>query len=157
MKPAVRVSIKVLREGAIVPQYQTNGAAGFDLHACIDEPIVIQPGERKLVGTGLAVYIGNPMLALYVMPRSGLAMKHGIGLANDVGLVDSDYQGELGALLQNRGEEPFVVNHRDRIAQGVIGPVLQANFIVVDEFVTSTQRGAGGFGSTGTGEQKLSA
>lgn len=148
---AVDVQVKVLKPGAIIPSYQTEGAAGMDLHAYLEEgPVTLAPGETRLVGTGLAIWVNDKSHALHVMARSGNAKKFGIGLANGVGLVDSDYQGELGALLQNLGSEPFTVNHGDRIAQAVIVPIVRAQLYPVVHFSSETNRGAGGFGSTGS-------
>ncbi|EAR10860.1 dUTP diphosphatase [Reinekea blandensis] len=131
-----------------LPAYGTDGAAGMDLRALLDEPLTIQPGETHLIGTGLAIYIEDPALAATILPRSGLGHKHGIVLGNLVGLIDSDYQGELMVSCWNRGQQAFTIEPGDRIAQLVLLPVVQASFTVVDEFA-DTQRGAGGFGSTG--------
>ncbi len=131
-----------------LPSYATSGSAGLDLRACIDEAIDITPGETKLVPTGLAIHIADPGYAALILPRSGLGHKHGIVLGNLVGLIDSDYQGQLMVSTWNRGTEPFTLNPMERLAQLVIVPVLQVGFNVVDEFEES-DRGAGGFGSTG--------
>lgn len=131
-----------------LPSYATSGSAGLDLRACIDETIDIMPGETKLVPTGLAIHIADPGYAALILPRSGLGHKHGIVLGNLVGLIDSDYQGQLMVSTWNRGTEPFTLNPMERLAQLVIVPVLQVGFNVVDEFEES-DRGAGGFGSTG--------
>ena len=131
-----------------LPSYATSGSAGLDLRACIDEAIDIMPGETKLVPTGLAIHIADPGYAALILPRSGLGHKHGIVLGNLVGLIDSDYQGQLMVSTWNRGTEPFTLNPMERLAQLVIVPVLQVGFNVVDEFEES-DRGAGGFGSTG--------
>ena len=132
-----------------LPQYATLGSAGLDLRACLDEPLQILPGATHLVPTGLAIYIENPSLAALILPRSGLGHKHGIVLGNLVGLIDSDYQGELLISCWNRGAEPFTINVGDRIAQLVIVPVLQAQFEVVTEFQQTSAREQGGFGHTG--------
>jgi dUTP pyrophosphatase len=132
------------------PRYATPGSAGLDLRACIEAPLTIQPGETHLIPTGMAIHIGNPGLAAMILPRSGLGHKHGIVLGNLVGLIDSDYQGEIMVSTWNRGQESFTLNPLDRLAQLVVVPVLQVAFDIVEEFAVST-RGAGGFGSTGKG------
>jgi dUTP pyrophosphatase len=131
-----------------LPAYATPGSAGLDLRACLDAPLLLQPGGAALIPTGLAIHIGDPGLAAMLLPRSGLGHKHGIVLGNLVGLIDSDYQGPLMVSCWNRGAEPFTVQPMERIAQMVIVPVVQARFVRVDEFAASS-RGAGGFGSTG--------
>lgn len=131
-----------------LPQYATQGSAGLDLRACINAPITLATGETQLIPTGIAIYLNNPQLAAMLLPRSGLGHKHGIVLGNLVGLIDSDYQGELMVSLWNRGTEAFTIQPFDRIAQMVIVPVVQAAFEQVDEFQL-TERGTGGFGSTG--------
>ena len=131
-----------------LPAYATPGAAGMDLRACIDGPIVVWPGETHLIPTGIAIHIADPTLAAVILPRSGLGHKHGIVLGNLVGLIDSDYQGPLMVSCWNRGREPFTIQPFDRIAQLVIVPVVQAAFRLVDDFATS-DRGVGGFGSSG--------
>ena len=131
-----------------LPEYATDGSAGLDLRACIDEPITVKPGETRLVATGIAIHIADPGYAAVILPRSGLGHRHGIVLGNLVGLIDSDYQGEVGISCWNRGSEPFVVEPGDRIAQLVVVPVARARFKLVEEF-TATERGAGGFGHTG--------
>lgn len=130
------------------PHYATAGSAGLDLRACLKEARVILPGETVLIPTGMAIHIADPGLAAVILPRSGLGHKHGIVLGNLVGLIDSDYQGEIMVSTWNRGQEAFTVNPLDRIAQLVVVPVVQASFRVVDTFDAS-ERGAGGFGSTG--------
>jgi dUTP pyrophosphatase len=130
------------------PHYATPGSAGLDLRACIEAPIHLAPGQTTLVPTGIAIHLADPSLAAMILPRSGLGHKHGIVLGNLVGLIDSDYQGELMVSVWNRGHESFTLNALDRIAQLVIVPVLQVGFNVVDEFDAS-KRGEGGFGSTG--------
>ena len=131
-----------------LPSYATSGSAGLDLRACIAEPVTLAPGETQLVPTGLAIHIADPGYAALSLPRSGLGHKHGIVLGNLVGLIDSDYQGQLMISTWNRGTEPFTFNPMERLAQLVIVPVLQVGFNIVDEFETSS-RGTGGFGSTG--------
>ncbi len=130
------------------PHYATPGSAGLDLRACIEAPVKIQPGETMLVPTGIAIHLADPGLAAMILPRSGLGHKHGIVLGNLVGLIDSDYQGEIMVSTWNRGRDSFTLNPLDRLAQLVVVPVLQVAFNVVDEFDTSS-RGDGGFGSTG--------
>ena len=146
----IEVEMKVLDErmADFVPTYATAGSAGLDLRACLDEEVVLQPGETFLVPTGLAIYLADPVYAAVLLPRSGLGHKHGIVLGNLVGLIDSDYQGELKVSLWNRGSEPFAVKPFERIAQMVVVPIVQARFKRVEEFVGSS-RGEGGFGSTG--------
>ena len=131
-----------------LPAYATSGSAGLDLRACIDRALTIAPGDAQLISTGIAIHIGDPTLAAMVLPRSGLGHKHGIVLGNLVGLIDSDYQGQVMVSCWNRGRSAFVVNPLERIAQLVIVPVVQAAFRVVSEFGAS-ERGEGGFGSTG--------
>ena len=131
------------------PHYATPGSAGLDLRACIEAPVAIRPGETMLIPTGIAIHLEDPDLAAMILPRSGLGHKHGIVLGNLVGLIDSDYQGQIMVSTWNRGKESFTLNPLDRLAQLVVVPVLQVAFNVVDEFDTSA-RGAGGFGSTGT-------
>ncbi|HEX7438323.1 MAG TPA: dUTP diphosphatase [Caldimonas sp.] len=145
-----QIDLKVLdaRIEAHLPVYSTPGSAGLDLRACIDAPLVIEPGAAQLIPTGLAIHIGDPGLAALLLPRSGLGHKHGIVLGNLVGLIDSDYQGPLMVSCWNRGRVAFTVQPMERIAQLVIVPVVQASFRVVDEFDTS-DRGVQGFGSTG--------
>jgi dUTP pyrophosphatase len=131
-----------------LPNYATAGSAGLDLRACIEAPLTIEPGSTHLIPTGLAIHIADPGYAAMILPRSGLGHKHGIVLGNLVGLIDSDYQGELMVSTWNRGATAFVLNPMERLAQLVIVPVLQVGFRVVDSFEES-DRGAGGFGSTG--------
>jgi dUTP pyrophosphatase len=131
-----------------LPAYATAGSAGLDLRACLDEPRVLAPGKADLLPTGLAIHIDDPGLAAVILPRSGLGHKHGIVLGNLVGLIDSDYQGQLMVSCWNRGGEPFTISPGERIAQLVIVPVVQVEFDIVNEF-ESTRRGAGGFGHTG--------
>ncbi|MFN3716568.1 MAG: dUTP diphosphatase [Thiobacillus sp.] len=131
-----------------LPAYATPGSAGLDLRACIDAPIQLQPGATHLIPTGLAIHLADPGYAALILPRSGLGHKHGIVLGNLVGLIDSDYQGQLMVSAWNRGQSAFELAPMERLAQLVIVPVVQASFNVVDEF-ESSERGAGGFGSTG--------
>ena len=131
-----------------LPAYATPGSAGLDLRACLDKAVTLQPGETLLVPTGLAVHLANPAYAAVLLPRSGLGHKHGIVLGNLVGLIDSDYQGQVFVSVWNRSHETFRLAPLDRIAQMVIVPVVQVDFRVVDDF-TSSSRGSGGFGSTG--------
>lgn len=151
MTTDLTIDLKVLDERmrAHLPAYATPGSAGLDLRALLDAPITIAPGETVLVRTGLAIHIGAPGYAAVILPRSGLGHKKGIVLGNLVGLIDSDYQGELMISTWNRGQEPFVLEPFERLAQLVVMPVVQPQFKLVDEFVESV-RGTGGFGSTGT-------
>ena len=144
------IDLKLLdpRMAEHLPSYATPGAAGLDLRACLDAPLVLQPGQAQLIPTGLAIHIADPGLAAVILPRSGLGHKHGIVLGNLVGLIDSDYQGQLMVSCWNRGSDAFTVQPMERIAQMVILPVVQASFRRVDEF-SSSARGEGGFGSTG--------
>jgi dUTP pyrophosphatase len=145
-----RIDVKILdpRLHDTPPHYATPGAAGLDLRACIDAPLGIRPGQTTLVRTGMAIHLADPGLAAMILPRSGLGHKHGIVLGNLVGLIDSDYQGELMVSVWNRGQEGFMLNPLERIAQLVVVPVLQVGFNVVEDFDASA-RGEGGFGSTG--------
>jgi deoxyuridine 5'-triphosphate nucleotidohydrolase len=131
-----------------LPQHATAGSAGMDLRACIDVPLVLNPGNAELIATGISIYIADPGLAAMLLPRSGLGHKNGIVLGNLVGLIDSDYQGPLMVSVWNRGTSAFTINPGDRIAQMVIVPVVQVEFEVVEDF-SATARGAGGFGSSG--------
>ncbi len=131
-----------------LPAYATSGSAGLDLRACIDTPLVLKPGQTELIPSGIAIHLADPGLAAMVLPRSGMGHKHGIVLGNLVGLIDSDYQGQILVSLWNRGAVAFTLNPMERIAQLVVVPVVQLGFNLVDEFTQST-RGAGGFGSTG--------
>ena len=133
-----------------LPHYATPGSAGLDLRACIDQPITLAPGQTELVPTGIAIHLDDPGLAAVILPRSGLGHKHGIVLGNLVGLIDSDYQGQIFVSTWNRGNAPFVLNPMERLAQLVVVPVVQVELNVVDDFAESP-RGAGGFGSTGKG------
>jgi dUTP pyrophosphatase len=131
-----------------LPAYATSGSAGLDLRACIEHMMTIQPGEAHLIPTGIAIHLSDPGLAALVLPRSGLGHKHGIVMGNLVGLIDSDYQGQIFVSCWNRGQTPFLLNPMERIAQLVVVPVVQVGFNVVDDFEQS-ERGASGFGSTG--------
>lgn len=144
------IDVKILdpRMREQMPAYATPGSAGLDLRACIEAPLTMKPGETHLIPTGLAIHIGDAGYAAMILPRSGLGHKHGIVLGNLVGLIDSDYQGQLMISTWNRGQTEFTLNPMERLAQLVIVPVLQVDFNIVDEFGAS-DRGAGGFGSTG--------
>ena len=145
-KLEVRVLDARIRDS--LPHYATPGAAGLDLRACLDAPLVLQPGDSQLVPSGLAIHLGDSGLAAILLPRSGLGAKHGIVLGNLVGLIDSDYQGQIFVSVWNRGKTAFTVQPLERIAQLVVVPVVQVEFQVVEQFDASA-RGAGGFGSTG--------
>ena len=145
----VKLLDKRLGNDIPLPHYGTDGSAGLDLRACLEETLVLQPGETKLIPTGMSIYIEDTGLAAMLLPRSGLGHKHGIVLGNLVGLIDSDYQGELMVSCWNRSDAPFTMEVGERIAQLVIVPVVQAEFDLVSEF-EATDRGEGGFGSTGT-------
>ena len=144
------VDVKILdaRLRDQLPAYATGGSAGLDLRACIDAPIQLQPGQTELIPSGIAIHLADPGLAAMILPRSGMGHKHGIVLGNLVGLIDSDYQGQLLVSLWNRSANAFTLNPMERIAQLVVVPVVQVGINVVEEFTQST-RGAGGFGSTG--------
>ena len=146
----LKVRILDARIGAAfpLPAYATAGSAGLDLRACLDGPLVLEPGRAQLIPTGLAIHVEDPGLAAVILPRSGLGHKHGIVLGNLVGLIDSDYQGQLMVSCWNRGQEPFTVQPGERIAQLVIVPVVQVALEVVEDF-TGSARGAGGFGHSG--------
>ncbi|SAL54965.1 deoxyuridine 5'-triphosphate nucleotidohydrolase [Caballeronia sordidicola] len=148
----MKLDIKILdaRMRDYLPAYATPGSAGLDLRACLDAPITLEAGQTTLVPTGLAIHIEDPGYAALILPRSGLGHKHGVVLGNLVGLIDSDYQGQLMISTWNRGATAFTLNPLERLAQLVIVPVVQATFNIVDEFPVS-DRGAGGFGSTGRG------
>ena len=153
-EPALRrLKVRILdpRIGDTIPlpHYATGGSAGLDLRACLDAPLLLEPGQVHLVPTGLAIHLDDPGLAAVLLPRSGLGHKHGIVLGNLVGLIDSDYQGQLMVSAWNRGHHPFTIEPGERIAQMVIVPVVQVELDVVDSFDAS-DRGAGGFGSSGT-------
>ena len=144
------IDVKILnpRMKDQLPAYATAGSAGLDLRACLDAPLTIAPGTTHLIPTGLAIHVADPGYAAIILPRSGLGHKHGIVLGNLVGLIDSNYQGQLMVSTWNRGQTEFVLNPMERLAQLVIVPVMQVGFNVVEEF-DSSERGAGGFGSTG--------
>jgi dUTP pyrophosphatase len=146
MKMDVKILDARLRDQ--LPHYATAGAAGLDLRACIDAPMTLQPGETRLIPTGMAIHLADPGYAALILPRSGLGHKHGIVLGNLVGLIDSDYQGQLMVSAWNRGQQAFELTPMERLAQLVVVPVVQAEFNVVEDFAAS-QRGEGGFGSTG--------
>ena len=147
---SLKVELKILdaRLHNMMPAYSTPGSAGLDLRACIEHTQTLHPGETTLIPTGMAIHLSDPGYAAMILPRSGLGHKHGIVLGNLVGLIDSDYQGQLLVSCWNRGKETFILNPLERIAQLVIVPVVQASFDVVEEFAAS-KRGEGGFGSTG--------
>ncbi len=147
-KPVIAIKVLNERIRAHLPAYATAGSAGLDLRACIDAPLTLIPGRTELIPTGLAIHIADPGLAALILPRSGLGHKHGIVLGNLVGLIDSDYQGELMVSCWNRGQAEFTLQPLDRLAQLVIVPVVQATFDVVADFAASA-RGEGGFGSSG--------
>ena len=144
------IDVKILDERmrGQLPQYATAGSAGLDLRACLDVPLTLAPGQTELIPTGIAIHLADPGLAAVILPRSGLGHKHGIVLGNLVGLIDSDYQGQIFVSTWNRGNAAFTVNPMERLAQLVVVPVVQVGFNVVAEFGES-HRGAGGFGSTG--------
>ena len=146
------VDIKVLdaRMADYLPSYATLGSAGLDLRACLDQALVLEPGQAQLIPTGLSMHLADPSLAAMILPRSGLGHKHGIVLGNLVGLIDSDYQGPLMVSCWNRGNAPFTIEPMERIAQMIIVPIVQASFRRVESF-EATARGEGGFGSTGRG------
>jgi len=145
-----KLEVKILDERirGMLPRYATAGAAGLDLRACVDKEIVLQPGDSRLVPTGIAIHVGDPGYAAMILPRSGLGAKSGIVLGNLVGLIDSDYQGPLMVSLWNRGKGAFTIQPMDRVAQLIVVPVAQVEFEVVADF-TASERGGGGFGSTG--------
>ena len=145
-----KLEVRILdaRIRGCLPHYATPGAAGLDLRACLDAPLVLQPGDSQLVPSGLAIHLDDPGLAAILLPRSGLGAKHGIVLGNLVGLIDSDYQGQIFVSVWNRGKAAFTIEPLARIAQLVVVPVVQVEFEVVEQFAASA-RGAGGFGSTG--------
>jgi dUTP pyrophosphatase len=145
-----RLEVKILDERirGMLPNYASAGAAGLDLRACLEKPLVLNPGESQLVSSGIAIHVGDPRYAAVILPRSGLGAKNGIVLGNLVGLIDSDYQGPLMLSLWNRGKSAFTIQPLDRVAQLIVVPVVQVEFQVVEEFAASA-RGTGGFGSTG--------
>ena len=146
------IAVKILDQRVKqLPEYATPGSAGLDLRACIDSAITLNPGETQFIPTGLAMHLADPNYAAMILPRSGLGHKHGIVLGNLVGLIDSDYQGPLMVSMWNRGDTPFVIEPMERIAQMVIVPVMQPTFHLVEDFDSESERGTGGFGSTGKG------
>lgn len=147
----MKLDVKILdpRMADHLPQYATPGSAGLDLRACLDAPIVLEPNAWQLVPTGIAIHLADPTYAALILPRSGLGHKHGIVLGNLVGLIDSDYQGQLMVSAWNRSDVTFTLEPMERLAQLVIVPVVQAQFNVVTEFSGATERGEGGYGSTG--------
>jgi len=142
------IELKILNKNITIPQYKTSGAAGIDLQAAIDNTVTVFPGTHELIPSGIAVSIDNPEIAGYLLSRSGFGLKN-VRLGNCTGLIDSDYQGEIGIILFNDSDEPFEVKPMERIAQLVFAPVLRPNFLVVEEFSETSDRGTGGFGSTG--------
>jgi dUTP pyrophosphatase len=148
--PSPKLDVRILdaRLADQLPQYATPGSAGLDIRACIEAPMTLKPGETNLVASGMAIHIADSGYAALILPRSGLGHKHGIVLGNLVGLIDSDYQGQIFVSIWNRGQAEFTIQPMERIAQLIIVPVVQVEFNVVDAF-TESERGAGGFGSTG--------
>lgn len=148
-----KIQLKVLDQRLgnefALPNYSTPGSAGLDLRACLNEPLHLEPTQTQLISTGLAIHINDPQYAAVILPRSGLGHKHGIVLGNLIGLIDSDYQGELMVSCWNRGNKTFTIEPGERIAQLIFMPVLQVNFDLVNDF-NESERGVGGFGSTGT-------
>ena len=142
------IKVKKLRENAVMPKRATEGSAGADLYACIDEPVVLQPGKLAKIPTGIAIELADKSMAAFLFARSGLGVKHGITLSNSVGVVDSDYRGEVCVGLCNVSDEPYTIQPGERVAQMVIMPVVCAEFVETDE-LGDTERGAGGFGSSG--------
>ena len=145
-----KLDVRVLDKRLLdqLPHYATKGAAGLDLRACVDAPITLKPGDTTLIPSGIAIHLHNPQYAAMILPRSGLGHKHGIVLGNLIGLIDSDYQGQIFISTWNRGQAEFTIQPMERIAQLIVVPVLQVEFNVVSDFVASN-RGEGGFGSTG--------
>jgi len=147
-----RVVVRIRKVGEkaafSMPEYQTEGASGMDVRACLEGPTVIHPGEIRFIPTGLSISL-PPGYEAQILPRSGLALRHGVGMVNSPGTIDSDYRGEIGVLLVNWGKEPFCVRHGDRIAQMVIASVCRAELLMVEEELDETPRGVGGFGHTG--------
>jgi len=149
----MQVDVKVMdpRIADQLPSYATPGSAGLDLRACLDAPLTLAPNAWQLIPTGLAIHLADPGFAAMILPRSGLGHKHGIVLGNLVGLIDSDYQGQLMVSAWNRSDVSFTIEPLERIAQMVIVPVVQASFRLVEDFAATSERGAGGYGSTGRG------
>ena len=147
----MNINLKIIdpRMASQLPAYATPGSAGLDLRACLNEPLTLAPNAWQLVPTGIAIHLCDPGYAAMILPRSGLGHKHGIVLGNLVGLIDSDYQGQLMVSAWNRSEVPFTIEPMERIAQLVVVPVVQARFNVVEEFAAASERGEGGYGSTG--------
>lgn len=147
----MQVDVKIMDPRVVehMPSYATPGSAGLDLRACLDAPLTLAPNAWQLIGTGLAIHLADPAYAAMLLPRSGLGHKHGIVLGNLVGLIDSDYQGQLMVSAWNRSPAPYTIEPMERIAQMVIVPVVQAQFRVVDDFSEASERGVGGYGSTG--------
>ncbi len=148
----MKIDVKILDARLMqqLPAYATPGSAGLDLRACLEQPLTLQPGSCELIPTGLAIHLCDPGYAGLILPRSGLGHKHGIVLGNLVGLIDSDYQGQLLVSAWNRSTQAFTIEPMERLAQLVVVPVVQAQFQVVQEFAATSVRGAGGYGSTGT-------
>ena len=144
----VKILSSLIGNAVPLPEYSTDGSAGLDLRACLENQLCLNPGHTELIPTGIAIYLEDPQYAALILPRSGLGHKHGIVLGNLVGLIDSDYQGELMISCWNRGDTEFTIQQGDRIAQLIIVPVVQTSFNIVDEF-TQTDRGSDGFGSSG--------
>lgn len=144
-----RIVNKLLGTTVPEPHYATPGAAALDLRACIEEPVMLEPGHRQLIKTGLAINMMDPGLVAIVASRSGLSLKHGIRVAQGIGVIDADYHGEIGVILANDGEQPYQVTPGERIAQLMFQPVVQVQLAYVDDFSIRTERGEGGFGSTG--------
>ncbi|MEG0200058.1 MAG: dUTP diphosphatase [Comamonas sp.] len=147
MKVDVKILDARLRDN--LPAYATPGSAGLDLRACIDAPVVLEPGQWQLIPTGMAMHLQDPNYAAMILPRSGMGHKHGIVLGNLVGLIDSDYQGQLMVSAWNRSQTTFTLQPMDRLAQLIIVPVVQAQFNLVEDFAAASERGEGGYGSTG--------
>ena len=147
----MKIDVKIMDErmATQLPAYATPGSAGLDLRACIDHAVTLQPNAWQLIPTGIAIYLADPNYAALILPRSGLGHKHGIVLGNLVGLIDSDYQGQLMVSAWNRSDTAFTIEPMERIAQLVIVPVVQAQFNIVTDFASASERGAGGYGSTG--------
>ncbi|MBP19284.1 MAG: dUTP diphosphatase [Gammaproteobacteria bacterium] len=144
----VKILSSLIGNAVPLPEYSTDGSAGLDLRACLENQLCLNPGHTELIPTGIAIYLEDPQYAALILPRSGLGHKHGVVLGNLVGLIDSDYQGELMISCWNRSDTEFTIQQGDRIAQLIIVPVVQTSFNIVDEF-TQTDRGSGGFGSSG--------
>lgn len=148
-KIETKIMSPLIGAGIPLPSYSTTGSAAMDLRACLSEPLTIQPGETVLIPSGIAVSIHDPGLVALLVPRSGLGIKHGIILANTIGVIDSDYQGEIGIGIYNRSAQAYTIEPGERICQMMFVPVTQATLTLVDEFSIDSERGAGGFGHTG--------